>query len=62
VRLKTKYKDSARRAAFASAVTAPGLLVVESSDEALLVHALVEDDADQGELAALETRISGVGS
>jgi multisubunit Na+/H+ antiporter MnhE subunit len=59
VRLRTKSADSLRRAAFASAVTAPGLLVVESSADSLLVHALVEDDADEGELAALEARVSG---
>jgi hypothetical protein len=32
----------------------PGLLTVECSEDSVLIHALVEDDADEEELRALE--------
>jgi multicomponent Na+:H+ antiporter subunit E len=55
VRLKTRRGDDFARAAFANSLAmGPGLLTVECDEDAVLVHALVEDDADRLDAAAIE--------
>jgi multicomponent Na+:H+ antiporter subunit E len=55
VRLKTRRGDDFARAAYANALAlGPGLLTVECDEDSLLVHALVEDDADRLDAAAIE--------
>jgi multisubunit Na+/H+ antiporter MnhE subunit len=56
VRFRTRTKAGASRAAFANALAAPGAVVVEADEESLLVHVLIEDDADEKELRELEAR------
>jgi multicomponent Na+:H+ antiporter subunit E len=55
IRLKTRAGDGLARATFVNTLgLTPGLLVVECSEDSVLIHALVEDDADEEELRALE--------
>lgn len=57
VRLKTRQGDDLPRSLFANSLAlTPGLVAVDVSDDSVLIHALVEDDADEEELRALETQ------
>jgi multicomponent Na+:H+ antiporter subunit E len=62
-RFKLRSGGAASQGALANAVTLePGLLAVDCDEDSLLVHALVEDDCDETELAALErAAIAAVG-
>lgn len=54
-RFKLRRGGPASQGALAHAVTLePGLIAVDCDEDSLLVHALVEDDTDETELAALE--------
>lgn len=55
VRLKTRRGDDFARTVYANGLAmGPGLLTVECDEDSLLVHALVEDDADRIDAAAIE--------
>lgn len=55
VRLKTRRGDDLARAAYANALAlGPGFLTVECDEDSLLVHALVEADADRIDAPAIE--------
>lgn len=55
IRLKTRRGDDFARVAFANGLAmGPGLLTVECDEDSLLIHALVEDDADRLNAAAIE--------
>ncbi|MBI1185783.1 MAG: hypothetical protein GC206_00325 [Alphaproteobacteria bacterium] len=55
VRVRVRAQTPASQAAFAQAAgAAPGLVVVDIDDEALLLHALDEERVDVGVLARLE--------
>jgi multisubunit Na+/H+ antiporter MnhE subunit len=57
VRFKTGPGDEATRIAFAhAAARAPGAVVVDIEEDALLVHVLVENDANEAALRALDRR------
>lgn len=54
-RFKLRAGGPAAQGALAHAVSLePGLLAVDCDEDSMLVHALVEDDADETELARLE--------
>jgi multicomponent Na+:H+ antiporter subunit E len=58
-RFKLRAGGPAAQGALAHAVgLEPGLLAVDCDEDSLLVHALVEDDADETELAHLERAAS----
>lgn len=55
IRLKTRRGDDFARVAFANGLAlGPGLITVECDEDSLLVHALVEDDSDRLDAAAIE--------
>lgn len=62
VRVKTKLNDARARAILAGLVSAhPGIVVVETDREGVLVHALNEDKVDAEALGALEARAKKMG-
>jgi multisubunit Na+/H+ antiporter MnhE subunit len=55
VRLKLRAEGDSAAAALGGAITLePGLLAVDCDADSMLVHALVEDDADETDLRGLE--------
>lgn len=54
-RFRLRRSGPVSQGALANAVTLePGLLAIDCDQDSLLIHALVEDDADETELAAME--------
>lgn len=57
VHFRTRELGDNTRAAFANlAALSSGAIVVDSQDDALLLHVLIEEDADEIDLRDLETR------
>ena len=63
VHIKTRLEGDTERAALGSLIAlAPGAVIVDSLDDALLVHALIEEDAVERDVRTLERRIGGTRS
>ncbi len=62
VRVRSRATLSAERASFANMISAtPGMAVVETDADGLLVHVLNEDAIDAADLGRLEGRVVGGG-
>lgn len=60
VRVRSRATRSAERASFANMISAtPGMAVVETDADGLLVHVLDEDAIDAADLGRLEGRVVG---
>ncbi len=60
VRVRSRATRSAERASFANLISAtPGMAVVETDADGLLVHVLNEDAIDAADLGRLEARVVG---
>lgn len=60
VRVRSRARRSAERASFANMISAtPGMAVVETDADGLLVHVLDEDAIDAADLGRLEGRVIG---
>ncbi len=60
VRLKLRTVGDSAAAALGGAITLePGLVAVDCDADSMLVHALVEDDADEADLSGLERLAAG---
>lgn len=60
VRVRSRAPRAAERAAFANLITAtPGMAVVETDADGLLVHVIDEDAIDAVDLGRLEERVVG---
>jgi multisubunit Na+/H+ antiporter MnhE subunit len=58
VRVKSRTQSDAAQAAFAGLISAaPGMLVVETDADGVLVHVNNEDGVDAAELGAIESRV-----
>jgi multisubunit Na+/H+ antiporter MnhE subunit len=59
VRVRTRSSDPIARAAFADLMSAaPGMAVVDSDEDGVLVHVINEDAIDEADLGALESRVN----
>jgi multicomponent Na+:H+ antiporter subunit E len=57
LRLKTRPGDDLARGLFVNSLAmTPGLIAVDVDEDSILIHALDEDDADEEELRAAETK------
>lgn len=62
VRVRSRTSRASERASFANMISAtPGMAVVETDADGLLVHVLNEDGIDAADLGRLEARVGGGG-
>lgn len=62
VRVRSRARDAAAQASFANMISAtPGMAVVETDADGLLVHVIDEDEIDAADLGRLEDLVIGGG-